>query len=108
MSDVEVQNAKREDIVLDTATEAQVSLLGELADLIIESVNLRHVPREKFMFDTVFGAEGLGLDSVDILEIVIALEQKYNFKFQDSEVARVHLRNMGALVQFIASKKTGI
>lgn len=85
-----------------------VSLLGELADLIIESVNLRHVPREKFTFETTFGAEGLGLDSVDILEIVIALEQKYNFKFQDAEVARVHLRNMGALVQFIAAKKTGI
>lgn len=81
------------------------ALILELADVIIESVNLRHVPREAFTAETVFGAPGLGLDSVDILEIVIALEQKYNFKFPDAELARVHLRNMGALASFIATQK---
>lgn len=81
------------------------TLILELADLIIESVNLRHVPRESFTAETVFGAPGLGLDSVDILEIVIALEKKYSFKFPDAELARVHLRNMGALADFIATQK---
>lgn len=87
-------------------SENKQILFDDLVGLIIESVNLRHVPRENFQRETVFGATGLGLDSVDILEIVIAIEQKYKLKFPDAEMARVHMQNLGTLVDFIASQRT--
>lgn len=83
-------------------SESKKKIYFEVVDLIIESVNLRHVPREQFQLGTVFGPPGLGLDSVDILEIIIAVEQKFKLKFPDAEMARVHLQNLGTLVDFIS------
>jgi acyl carrier protein len=49
----------------------------ELAELIVESLNLEDITSEEIMpNDPLFG-DGLGLDSIDALELALAITQKY-------------------------------
>jgi acyl carrier protein len=95
--DVKLNNENKQD---------RGELIKELALLIVEAVNLRHVPVETITAETSLGPGGLNLDSVDILEIIITLEQKYNVKIKDAEMGKIHLRTMGTLADFISSTGT--
>jgi len=79
-------------------------LINELANLIIEAVNLRHLSPEAMTAETSLGPNGLNLDSVDILEIIITLEQRYAIKIQDAEMGKIHLRTLGTIADFILSQ----
>ena len=52
----------------------------------------------------LFG-EGLGLDSIDALELVLGLEQEFGIKVQDEEVGVKAFVSVNALVDFIEQKK---
>jgi acyl carrier protein len=52
----------------------------------------------------LFG-EGLGLDSIDALELVLGLEQEFGIKVQDEEVGVKAFASVDALVDFIEQKK---
>ena len=45
----------------------------------------------------LFGAEGLGLDSLDALQIIIAVEKKYGISIGDATTARDALQSLGVL-----------
>ncbi len=89
------------------ATESgdKQKLIGELAALVIEAVNLRHISPDTLNSETTFGPQGLNLDSVDILEVIITLEQRYGVKIPDAEAGKIHLRNLGTLADFIATTR---
>lgn len=53
----------------------------------------------------LFG-EGLGLDSIDALELVLGLEQEFGIKVEDEEVGVKAFASVDALVDFIEQKKT--
>ena len=78
-------------------------LISELADLIISSVNLHHRKKEEITADTTLMAEGLGLDSLDILEIVVSIEQKYSVKISGPEEGRTIFQTVGTLANFLQS-----
>ena len=73
----------------------------ELLDLITEAVNLKNLDRSIITADTAIMADGMGLDSIDILEVVIALEKKYNVKINNDEASRMIFRNLGLVADFI-------
>ncbi|MDQ5872371.1 MAG: phosphopantetheine-binding protein [Acidobacteriota bacterium] len=52
----------------------------------------------------LFG-EGLGLDSIDALELVLGLEQEFGIKVEDEEVGVKAFSSVNALVDFIEQKK---
>jgi acyl carrier protein len=52
----------------------------------------------------LFG-EGLGLDSIDALELVLGLEQEFGIKVEDEEVGVKAFASVNALVDFIEQKK---
>ncbi len=52
----------------------------------------------------LFG-EGLGLDSIDALELVLGLEQEFGIKVEDEEVGVKAFSSVNALVEFIEQKK---
>ena len=52
----------------------------------------------------LFG-EGLGLDSIDALELVLGLEQEFGIKVEDEEVGVKAFASVDALVDFIEQKK---
>jgi acyl carrier protein len=49
----------------------------------------------------LFGAEGLGLDSLDALQIIIAVEKKYGISIGDATTARDALQSLGVLRDWI-------
>lgn len=58
---------------MQTQTEQE----RELAELIIESLNLEDVNAEEILPEEPLFEEGLGLDSIDALELALAITQKY-------------------------------
>jgi acyl carrier protein len=52
----------------------------------------------------MFGPGGLGLDSVDALQLVVALDKNYGLKISDAETAKGILRNVNTMAAAIAQK----
>jgi acyl carrier protein len=82
------------------------ALLLELKQLIIESLDLEDTSPDDIDEDTpLFTDEGLGLDSIDALELGVALRKKYHLQLVkgDSQV-REHFRSLRTLAQYINSQ----
>ena len=58
---------------------------SELARLIVESLNLESVEPETIEPEAPLFGEGLGLDSLDMLELSMAIEQKYRVKLRSDD-----------------------
>lgn len=85
--------------------QTQVSNLTEqVIDLIFRSLQLPHIDKSTVNSNTPITKDGLNLDSVDILEIVVQLEHHFNFKVAESEAYNEHFKNIGTLTMFVESK----
>jgi acyl carrier protein len=75
----------------------------ELKVFIIETMNLEDMTPSDIGDDTLlFSDEGLGLDSIDALELVLALKKIYGIVLEaNDEKARQHLRSVSTLVSMI-------
>lgn len=78
-------------------------LMSEIVDLISGAVNMSHLKKETVAPETPLMGGGLGLDSIDILEVVIALEKRYGVKIENTDEGRKIFANIGALSAFIGS-----
>ncbi len=79
----------------------------ELKAKIIESLNLQDVTPEQIDNDApLFGAGGLGLDSIDALELVVMLEKHYGIVIKDIEEGRPAFRSVRTLAEFIEAKRS--
>jgi acyl carrier protein len=84
------------------------SLNNEIKILIINTLNIEDVkPDEVIDEDSLFG-EGnvLGLDSIDALEIVMALQEKYGVRIDDKNQSRFILRSIATIAEFIEKNRT--
>jgi len=72
-----------------------------LKQLIIDAVNLEEITPDQIDPDAPIFNEGLGLDSIDALEIVVEIEKQYGILIPDIEVGRKALASVNALAQFI-------
>ena len=79
-------------------------LVREIVDLIVEAVNLRHKNKDEITSDTPLVSAGLDLDSLDILEIVVAIENRYKVKIQDADEGKMIFQNIGTIADFVQAK----
>jgi len=84
----------------------------ELRDKLIERLDLMDVDPGTVESDTPLFDEGLGLDSIDALEIAMMVEEEYDIVIQTSERTRENFGTLGGLASFIKEnmhrdKKTG-
>lgn len=81
-------------------------ILREIQDLLVTSLNLPDMRAEDIDPDQVlFGDEGLGLDSIDALELGVALQEKFNLSLKGrSEEVRQHFRTARTLADFVESE----
>ncbi len=80
---------------------SQVSL-DELKQLLVENCVLK-VDLNQIGEDTpLFGPNSVGLDSLDALQMTVAIEQNYGRAIPDSQVARQVLRTLGSLRDWLA------
>ncbi len=80
-----------------------MDLKQELKLLIMETLNIEDVSPEEVGDDSPLFGEGnvLGLDSIDALEIVMALQEKYGVRIDDRNQSRFILRTIGTIAEFI-------
>ncbi len=83
------------------------SLHHEIKQMIIESLDLEDIDVDEIIDDEPLFVEGLGLDSIDALEIGLALQKRYGIKLKaDSEDTRQHFGSVNALVALVESHST--
>jgi acyl carrier protein len=84
----------------------QAALAHELAELIVAALNLELAPAD-IDPDTALYGEGLGLDSIDILEIALVVSKHYGVQLKaDSEDNQRIFRSLRALAEHIAAHRT--
>jgi acyl carrier protein len=78
----------------------------EIKRLIIESLELEDLQPEDIDDDApLFGDGGLGLDSIDALELGIALQKKYQIQLQANDAGnRQHFQSVTSLAKLVASR----
>ncbi len=80
-------------------------LIEQLKKDIIQALSLEDVVPEDFNAETPLFVEGLGLDSIDALELILLMERKYNVKIEDPKERRNVLRNVRAMAECIINNK---
>lgn len=80
----------------------------EIAQLIIDTLNLEEITADEIEPDQPLFREGLGLDSIDALELALALSQRYGCQLRSDDVENVRifasLRALSAYVEQHRSK----
>jgi acyl carrier protein len=78
----------------------------ELADLLVEVLHLEVAASEIDPEAPLYGDQGLGLDSIDILEIAVAISKKYGFKLRSDDPDNDRIfASLRALASHIAEKR---
>ena len=81
-------------------------LLGEVAELMVSSLNLE-IAASDIDPDAPLYKEGLGLDSIDILEVALVVSRRYGFKLREDD--RDNLRifaSLRSLASHVAERRT--
>lgn len=81
----------------------ETNQISEIVDVIVDAVNLHHIDKGTVSKETPLTGEGLGLDSVDILEVVVAIEQHYGIKVPSAEEGKKHFQTIGSIAEFVSS-----
>ena len=80
-------------------------LEDEIRQVILSSVEVDGLTAADLPSDAPLFGDGVGLDSIDALEIGAALRKKYQVKFKaNSDENRVHFRTISSLADFIAAQ----
>lgn len=80
----------------------QAPLHSHLKRLIVTSLHLEGLTPESISDDMPLFGEGLGLDSVDALELVVALEKEYGIRIQSHEVDKSVFTSVAHLADFVS------
>lgn len=82
------------------------ALQQEIAQLIIDTLNLEDATVDDIPPDQPLFGEGLGLDSVDALELALALQKRYDIRIaSDSKDARQHFTTVANLAAFVQTQR---
>jgi acyl carrier protein len=74
---------------------------SEIKQLLLEVSNLPGMTPDRIDDQLSLFQDGLGLDSIDILELVVALDKRYAIKVKNDENGRNVLRNVSSIAQAI-------
>jgi len=79
-------------------------LIEQLKMQIIESLSLEDITIEDFETDMPLFVEGLGLDSIDAVELVFLLEKNYGIKIENTQSRREKLKSVRTIAELILSE----
>ena len=86
-----------------TSTE----LVEELKRHIVADLELEDVDPERIGADDPLFGEGIGLDSIDAVELVVMLERHYAIRLTDMATAKAAFANVRSLADFVQSHRAG-
>jgi acyl carrier protein len=85
-----------------------LELRPRIKELIVESLRFDGMDPASIEDDAPLMGEGLGLDSVDALELMVALEKEFGVKLENAEVGRTVLKSVSSLAAFIAERRAAV
>ncbi len=86
---------------------AQTAFEGEVAALVVEALNLEVTPAEIDPQAPLYG-DGLGLDSIDILELALVVSKRYGFQLRSDDQDNVRIfASLSSLADHIARHRVG-
>ncbi len=83
---------------------ATAELHQEIKELIIGSLRLERTP-ESIDDQAALFQSGLGLDSIDALELAVAIERKYRVTIPDEKVGKQAFSSVAALADYVAAHR---
>ena len=81
-------------------------LTERLKEELIEQLNLEDIDPSDIDNSAPLFGDGLGLDSIDALEIIVLLEKEYDIKVKDRMQGKELMYSIDSLAQFIENNKT--
>lgn len=86
-------------------TFAHTPLQSEVAALLVEALNLDVAP-ETIDPDAPLYGDGLGLDSIDILEVALVVSQRYGFQLRSDDAENVRIfKSLASLAEHIGANR---
>ncbi|MEE6187321.1 Acyl carrier protein [Mycovorax composti] len=82
-------------------------LIQQLKEQIIKQLNLVDKKPEDIGDDDPLFVEGLGLDSIDALELIVLLQQEYNIKLNNAEEGQSIFRSVSTMADYILERQAG-
>jgi acyl carrier protein len=80
-------------------------LIEKIKDLIIQRLKLAEITPEMIETDAPLFGEGLGLDSIDALELVLGLEKEFGAVIPDAEVGKKVFQSVRTMAQFVLEQQ---
>ncbi|MHA3775002.1 acyl carrier protein [Verrucomicrobiota bacterium sgz303538] len=81
------------------------NLREAIKEMMVENLMLK-VPKEEIADDLpLFGPDGLGLDSIDALELVVSLEKRFGVSVPNSETARQALATVNSIHDYVVANR---
>ena len=79
-------------------------IIEKLKAQIIAALNLEEITPQDIDSDAPLFGDGLGLDSIDALELVILLEREYGIRMEDPKANKEVFRSVRTIAEYIVSK----
>ena len=86
---------------------SQADLRRQIKEMMVENLMLQVSAAEIAEDQPLFGPGGLGLDSVDALQLVVALDKNFGLKIPDPGAAKQILQNVNTIVEAVQQKMAG-
>ena len=80
--------------------------MADLKRQIIAQLNLQHITPEQIGDDQPLFVEGLGLDSIDALELIVLLQQEYNIKLNNAEDGPKVFSSVRSMAEYITANRS--
>jgi len=81
-----------------------VDLKMELKKLLVDALKLDDVTPEQIEDAAPLFGEGLGLDSIDALELAVAIERRFKVSIPDEEVGKKAFRSIDSLAEYVTAR----
>jgi acyl carrier protein len=81
-------------------------LILELKNEIVKVLNLEDVKPEDIADDDMLFGQGLGLDSIDALELIVLLEKNYGIKLKDPSQGKEIFKSVRTMAEYVKANRT--
>ncbi len=81
-------------------------LIEELKAQIIEALNLEEMTPDEIDADEALFGTGLGLDSIDALELIVLLEKKYGIKLSNPAEGKAIFKSVATMAEYVSKHRT--
>lgn len=81
-------------------------LIFELKEKIIEALNLEEMKPDDIDADEALFGEGLGLDSIDALELIVLIEKNYGIKLANPSEGKAIFKSVRTIAEYVNEHRT--